>query len=432
MKLLVRYNRVNLLTTIIVMLITGIIYYQAISLILTNKIDKDLVVEENEVFEYVKLNHQLPQVFKSEDQQITFAEAKSGSVERHFINTLYRHTEEDSDHPKKHRHRHREEYESGRGLISSVTVGDKYYKILIVESKVETEDLIKIIFGITAGVILLLLITLFIINRLLLNRLWQPFYNLLKELRLFNVADNKDIPQVSTTIDEFNELNQAITSMATRVKSDYKDLKTFTENASHELLTPIAVINSKLDTLIQTANFSPQQSKLLNDLYSAVSRLTRLNQSLLLLVKIENNLVERNQLVNLSESLEEMLVQFEEIFQDKELKVSTELVDKKLHASPYLIDILLNNLLSNAIRHNYNGGVINIRLTDTSLVIQNTGEHSALEDTHIFTRFHKSSGSEGSGLGLTISKQICENLNFTLNYSFEDSCHTFTIMFDQV
>ena len=73
MKLSARYNRVNLITTIVVMLITGIIYYQAISLILTNQKDKDLNVEENEVFEYVKLNHHLPQTFESNDQQITFS-----------------------------------------------------------------------------------------------------------------------------------------------------------------------------------------------------------------------------------------------------------------------------------------------------------------------------------------------------------------------
>src|ERR1700743_3345367 len=240
MKLLARYNRVNLLTTIIVMLITGIIYYMAINWILTNKIDKDLAVEENEVFEYVNLNHKLPQVFESKDLQITFTEAAPGSVNRSFINTLYKRVQDkDDEHEEKIRHRHRhhgEEFESGRGLISSVTEGDKFYKILIVESKVETEDLIKIIFAITAGVILLLLITLSVTNRLLLNRLWEPFYNLLKELRLFNVADNKDIQPVTTTIDEFDELNQAIISMSTRVKSDYKDLKTFTENASHELL----------------------------------------------------------------------------------------------------------------------------------------------------------------------------------------------------
>src|SRR6185312_11468605 len=119
------------------------------------------------------------------------------------------------------------------------------------------------------------------------------------------------------------------------------------------LLTPIAVINSKLDTLLQTDNFSQQQSKLLNDLYTAVSRLTRLNQSLLLLVKIENHLLEGNHEIDLRPVIEELIIQFEEIFQDKGLKVSAELSDKRLNTNPYLIDVLLNNLLSNAIRHNH-------------------------------------------------------------------------------
>jgi two-component system, OmpR family, sensor histidine kinase QseC len=430
MKLLAKYNRVNLVTTIVVMLITGFIYYQAISLILTKQLDKDLMVEENEIYEYVTLNHQLPQVFESTDQQISFTEAKPGSVVRRFINTVYRNKKEVDEHEKKRRG-HIDEYESGRGLISFVEVGGKYYQTLIVESKVETEYQIKIIFAITVGVISLLLITLYISNRLLLNRLWQPFYNLLKELRVFNVADNKDIPQLYTDIDEFKELNLAIVLMSSRVKSDYKDLKTFTENASHELLTPIAVINSKLDTLIQTDNFSPQQSKLLNDLYSAVSKLARLNQSMLLLVKIENRLVEDNQLINLRLSIEEMATQFEEIFHDKALKVNCVLNDKELRASSYLVDILLNNLLSNAIRHNYKGGEINIKLTNEQLLIQNTGTSAPLQNEQIFTRFHKSSDSEGSGLGLTISRQICENLKFKLEYTFEGIYHTFTVRFGE-
>ena len=427
MKLLTRYNRVNLLTTIIVMLITGIIYYQVIDLILTHKVDKDLAVEENEIFEYVNSNHRLPQVFESNDLQITFNEAKPGSVTRQFINTIYRRKNE--AHHGRPKHKCDDDDELGRGLISSVTVGHKYYSILIVESKVETEDLIKIIFVITIGVILLLLLILFVTNRLILSRLWQPFHNLLKELRLFNLADSKDIPDLETNVDEFKELNQAIISMSSRVKSDYKDLKTFTENASHELLTPIAVINSKLDTLIQTENFSQQQSKLLNDLYSAVSKLTRLNQSLLLLVKIENHLVEGVEQINLKTAIKDMLIQFEEIFLDKELTVSSELIDKELKASPYLVDILLNNLLGNAIRHNYKRGEISIKLTREQLVIENTGENTPLQNEQIFTRFHKSSNSEGSGLGLTISRQICENLGYTLEYSFERPYHTFRVKF---
>lgn len=431
MKLLAKYNRVNLITTIIVMLITGIIYYQAISYILTGQNDKDLVVEEQEIFDYVKLNHHLPQTFESNDQQISFTPASPGSVKREFINTMYfKKWDQDDKHKfKKHRHRREGEYESARGLISSVAVGDKYYKILIIESKVETEDLIRIIFFITIGVIMLLLLVLVAINRLILNRLWQPFYNIMSELRLFNIADSKPIPKLDNNIDEFNELNNAVIDMASRAKNDYQDLKVFTENASHELLTPIAVINSKLDTLIQTENFSDRQSKLLNDLYSAVSRLNRLNQSLLLLVKIENKLLHDKQQINLREVVDEMIIQFEEIFNDKDLKLTYTLDDKEIYASRYLVEVLLSNLISNAIRHNYNGGEIIVSLTNENLTIKNTGGSEPLPDEKIFTRFHKSSGSEGSGLGLTISRQICENFGFSLEYEFRDRYHVFIVNF---
>jgi signal transduction histidine kinase len=417
MKLLDRYNRVTLITTIVVMVLTGIVYYETISWILTGQVDKDLVVEENEVFDYVKLNHHLPQVFDSEDQQISFYKSKPGSVTREFINTNYYNSKE-------------KENESGRGLVSAVTVGSTYYKILVVESKVETEDLIRIIFLITIGVILVLLVILIVINRLLLNRLWQPFYAIMKELKLFNVTDNTELQKIDTRIDEFAELNVAVTAMAHRVKHDYKDLKTFTENASHELLTPIAVINSKLDTLIQTDNFSEPQSKLLNDLYTSVNRLTRLNQSLLLLVKIENKLGGEKTYIDFRSLLEETLLQFEEIFQGKQLTLKSVINEKMIFANQYLVEILLNNLLSNAIRHNYNGGTINVKLTPESLIISNTGAVISLLEEDIFKRFHKSSGSEGSGLGLTISRQICENFGFSLNYSFKQADHTFTVYFN--
>src|SRR6185312_12031360 len=329
MRLLTRYNRVNLVTTIVVMLITGIIYYQAISLILINQKDTDLGVEEREILEYTRLNHHLPQTFESNDQQINFSEAEPGSVKRQFFNTMY--FKKWHQH-NRHDQRPRGEYEAGRGLITAVTVDGKYYKVTIVESKVETEDLIRIIFIITIAVILLLLVVLSITNRLILGRLWQPFYSIMKELRLFNVADTTEIQSVETNVDEFTELNQAVLAMTTKAKHDYRDLKTFTENASHELLTPIAVINSKLDTLIQTENFSERQSKILNDLYSAVSRLNRLNQSLLLLVKIENRLLHERHPINLRELVEEMIVQFEEIFHDKGLTLTYNLDDKEISA----------------------------------------------------------------------------------------------------
>ncbi|WP_419698425.1 sensor histidine kinase [Mucilaginibacter sp. NFX135] len=413
MKLLDKYNRVNLIAAIIIMLITGGIYYLAISSILINEKDKSLEVEEQEIFDYVKLNHNLPQVFESPDQQISFKQVPKNSVTRKFINTTY--------------YKNANEPESGRGLISFVDMGHTYYKILIVESKVETEDLIQIIFGITIGVILLLLLALVITNRLILNRLWQPFYNILDELKLFHISDTRNIPQLDNSIDEFNELHQEVSAMATRVKHEYQNLKNFTENASHELLTPIAIITSKLDTLIQSENLSEGQGKLLTDLYGAVNRLNRLNQSMLLLVKVENRLLKDENLIDLKALTEEMIFQFEEIFQSKNLHVSYNLDEKQVYANRHLMEILLSNLMSNAIRHNYNGGEIKINLNAESLIIENTGDELPLRDDQIFTRFHKSSYSEGSGLGLTISKQICENFNFSLLYSFQKPYHKFSI-----
>jgi signal transduction histidine kinase len=429
MKLTTRYNYVNLITTVIVSLITGLIYYQAISWILTYQKDKDLKVEEQETFEYVEQNHRLPPIFDTRDQQTSFFEASPGTIKRKFFDTTYLKKWDKDDEKKIKRHHGKGRFEPGRGLVTFVTAGGKYYKILIIESRVETEDLIQLIFSITIGVILLLLLVLLVANRLILHRLWQPFYNIMKELRLFRLADNRDMPKLDTNIDEFTELNAAVADMAGRAKLDYKDLKIFTENASHELLTPIAVINSKLDSLIQTENFNERQSKLLTDLYGAVSRLNRLNHSLLLLAKIENKLLHEQVKIDLKALVEEKINQFEEILQEKKITLKTILNEKEIYANEYLAEVLLNNLVNNAIRHNYNNGEILIELSDDKLVVANTGNEPELDNKRIFTRFHKSSGSEGTGLGLTISKQICESYNFRLEYTFTGIYHTFTVLF---
>jgi signal transduction histidine kinase len=428
MKLLAKYNRVTLITTIIIMLLTGIAYYQAISWILTRQKDKDLADEETEVYEYINLNQRLPEVFETKHQQISFTKIKAGPVKRVFIDTTY-FKKWGKNNPKRHQFHAVGDYEPGRGLITSVTLANQCYKIAIIQSKVETEDLIRIIFAITIGVILLLLIILFATNRFILNRLWKPFYNLMQELDLFNIADKKAIPKLDTTIDEFKRLNNSVTNMSTRARHDYQTLKAFTENAAHELNTPIAIINSKLDLLIQTENFDDWQSKLLTELYSGVLRLNRLNHSLLLLVKVENQLLDERQQINLHELIEGMITQFEDIYRDKGLKLSYKLEKKEIYASRYLIEILFSNLIINAIRHNHAGGEIIINLTSESFRVQNTGDSEPLNNEKIFVRFHKSSGSEGSGLGLTISRQICENFNLSLDYEFYPPYHTFVVTF---
>lgn len=417
MKLLVKYNRVTIIAAIIILVFTGVIYYAVIHFILTDRLDKDLVLEEEEIVAYVETFGKLPLAGNFKDQKVVYRLMKPGdTLERGFFNTAYLNESE-----KKH--------EPGRTFVTSLNVNGVSYEITITKSRVQAEDLVRMILMITLGVTVMLLITLMLINRFLLGKLWRPFYTVLKQVKDFNLSDKDEVVAEDTNIDEFRELNLAVMAMSVRVKQDYKELKNFTDNASHEMLTPLAVINSKLDTLIQTETFTNVQGEVIEDIYLAVSRLSRLNQSLLLLAKLENNMIAADQEpINLKELIEQKLRQFQELMQVQGILLRQKLEDKEVNMNRYLADILINNLFSNAIRHNYNGGEITVHLNDKELSVSNTGNPEKLPE-QAFERFYKNAASEGMGLGLAISYQICSQYGFKLVYDFKDGKHTFLMVF---
>ncbi|TDO24206.1 sensor histidine kinase [Pedobacter duraquae] len=414
MKLSARYNRVNILTSIFVLVITGVLYYLFIHLILTNKLDRDLAVEENEIRQYTSTYQKLPLPASYLDQQVSYKKLLANApVVRDFSYTTY-------VDPKE------KETEPGRSLVTSVRLNGKLIEVTITKSRVESEDLVRIILLITLGVTIIVLISLFLINRFVLNRLWKPFYVTLDGMRNFEVAKTDTIIAEPTRIDEFNELNTSANAMAEKVRQDYKELKSFTDNASHEMMTPLAVINSKLDSLLQTESFTEYQGALLEDIYHATGRLSRLHQSLLLLAKIENNLISDAQEIDLKDMISGKIRQFKELFERDNLQINADLSEKKIQMSRYLADILLNNLFSNAVRHNIPGGQIWISLSAETLTISNTGKETRFQN-RLFDRFSKSNESEGMGLGLAISKQICNLYGFEISYDQKQHNHTFTI-----
>jgi len=417
MKLASQYNRVNLFVSLIVLLLTGVIYYVVIHFILTEKLDKDLRIEEDEIRAYVSTYHKLPLPGDFQDQKVAYRPVKKDDTSgRKFSNCVYLNEKEKEEEP-------------GRSLLTYIMVNKQMFEVTVVKSRLEAEGLIKLIFLITLGITAFLLLVLFLINRFLLNSLWRPFYGMLDQMKAFNLADKNEINTEFSKIDEFTELNQAVLAMSQRVKQDYKELKSFTDNASHEMMTPLAVINSKLDTLIQTAGFSDQQGELIEDIYLAVGRLSRLSHSLLLLAKIENNLIKNEELIDLKELLSQKARQFQELLQSNEISISLTLEAKAVSMSKYLADILLNNLMSNAIRHNMKSGHIDVLLSADQLIFSNTGIATALDDTRTFERFNKTASSEGMGLGLAISRQICNLYGFKLSYQYENGKHSFIISF---
>jgi signal transduction histidine kinase len=227
-------------------------------------------------------------------------------------------------------------------------------------------------------------------------------------------------------------MNSTLTEATTQARNEYIALKEFTENASHEMQTPLAVIQSKLDILIQDEDLTEKQSQTLQSTYKAIQKLSKLNQSLLLLAKIENRQYDKIESINLKSKLNEKTEEFKELWQSQNVALSIHLEDVFVDMNTELADILLNNLLSNATRHNYYGGKINIELNNSQLLISNTGKTICLDKGLLFTRFYKPNESnEYNGLGLSIIKQICEASGLAVNYYFTDQLHHFQIKLNQ-
>jgi signal transduction histidine kinase len=416
MKLAAHYNRANIITTLLVLIAGAAIYYFAINYIADKQLDHYLLEETSEANDFIKEHHKLPQKNDLEDQQTMFAKAASLNSGKTFFDTLY------TDG-------HTGKIGPGRAELSLVTFNGDTYKTTVIISSANTKYFVQLIMLITLALTIALLITLFITNRYILKGLWRPFYATLGEIKAFNVADAKNFGSTHGDVDEFNELNEAVQVMSARVKTDFQHLKQFTENASHEMRTPLAVITAKLDMLIQDETLKRSQYEQLTDIYTATGKLSRLNHALVLLVKIENNLIHDEEKIELDEVLSEKLKHFQELLASKNIQLKKELHHQALTASKYLTDILLNNLLSNAIRHNIDHGNLTILLTNGMLVIQNSGVPTPLNPEQVFERFQKSQKSDGTGLGLAIVKNICNMYGWKVNYDYNDQLHTFQVIF---
>lgn len=416
MRLFSAYNRVLLITSIIGLLIIGFLFYNTLGNYLNKQIDNYLIEELLEVKDYTRNKANYPAHVVFEDLVIKYHKIAKIETKRHFGDTVF-------FNPKKGFK------ESGRYLEEDLALGGQNYNVTIIASKIAHIDQAKSIFLVIILPVLGLLIIILLVNRLMMKRIWLPFRQILVNLKSFNLNHGGNFEKIDTSIVEFKELNDAIVDISQRVKSDYKEIKLFTENASHEMMTPIAVINSKLDMMLQATNLSEEESKNLIDLYSATAKLTKLNQSLLLLVKIDNNLLKDKEEVNLKKLIEEKLAYFQEFIQQKNISIRLNLSDKHLLMSRYLADILLDNLIGNAIRHNKIDGSIDIELSATKLVVSNTSEADALDASVAFERFYKSPSSEGMGLGLAIVKQTAELHQFKIIYSFEQNLHSFCLIF---
>jgi signal transduction histidine kinase len=419
MKLFTRYNRINITTTILTFVVGSVAFYFVLDYVLTRQLDRGLRVEEQEVMGFVKEHNQLPELLTTRHQWITAVPANEPVI-----------------HPKPHTteayNKLENEKEPVRQFSFTVSAGGKLYLISVNQSKTETEDLLQLIILVTVCMIAFILLSNYIVNRKLITHLLKPFYTTIDSIKDYQLSVKTPLQLAKQPIDELDLLNDSLNKMTAGIYSDYLALRTFTENASHEMQTPLAVIRSKVESLLQHAEGKEIFIQQLLTIEDATMKLSKLHQSLLLLTKLENRQFELSENINLTQIISAKLAEREELIQARDLNVAVATEEVLVSFHQHLAEIMINNLLNNVIRYTPVHGTVAIRLNRNVLSVRNYAADGALNMEKIFQRFYKEEQSaESTGLGLAIVKEICTLAGFTIAYNYAFHEHEFTIHFNQ-
>ena len=311
------------------------------------------------------------------------------------------------------------------------TVDNKSYYIQIFKSLEETDRLIVRIVLIMNLIIILIIASLLIVNRYSSRQGWNSFYETIEKINNYDINSHESFALNQSEIKEFDDLNRVLLAMNERIKSDYFNLKEYIENASHEIQTPLAIINSKMELLLQSGDLKEKQLKTVADAFEASNRLSRLNKTLILLAKIENRQFPESKAVNPATMIDLQLENLEDLILARKIKVTKNLnPEVTIRMNPYLAEIMLVNLIKNAVRHNITAGELIVELSKNKLIIANSGSPLKIDPDMLFKRFHKSSSSpESLGLGLAIVQKICGMYDFKIGYSYQNDMHTMTVEF---
>lgn len=324
------------------------------------------------------------------------------------------------------------EYEPVRAMKTAFRTADgQFYELTLMISTMERDDLREAMLWYLSILFFLLLLCTSIGIRLVLKGVFRPLQRLLDWLH--QLQPGKSVPPLNnpTHIREFCQLGEAAVDMANRSYKAYEEQKQFIENASHELQTPLAIVRGKVELLAESDTLTEQQMKELDAIYATLSRAVKLNKSLLLLSRIENGQFSEVEDISVDEIIDNLLPDLMDIYEHKHIHLVRQRADTPfiIRCNPSLAQIMLSNLLKNALLHNLDGGELNVVTTPDSLLIKNSGE-APLDGNKLFRRFyHSATGKKDSnGLGLSIARTIAQSVALDLSYEWQGGMHMFRLV----
>jgi len=304
------------------------------------------------------------------------------------------------------------------------------YKLTIRASMVEEDELMEDLLTALVALYVMLVMSIAILNRFILRKVWKSFYLLLDKLKSYKLGMGKEFTAPESHVSEFEVLGHELEDLLRRSETIYSSQKQFIENASHELQTPLAISLNKLELFAENSNLPNEQMMEIGKISDTLNRLVRLNKSLLLLSKIENRQYADEEPVNFNKLISQLVDDFTDLAEFREIKIDVVQQGKlSFPMNKGLALTLVTNLLKNALVHNHPGGTVTLILNADSLSVQNTGSNKPLDDKQVFDRFYRSSTNEQStGLGLSIVWSIANSYKLAVKYAYT-GMHTFTIQF---
>ncbi len=418
MKLISKTLVYYLLISLPLLVIAGVFSYQLIQHELRDGTDESLQKEKAYAEDLIKTFREPHSIFLSTDSLSMLTPIKSGKKNDVYANvSIYDKTEQ--------------EYVNYRVLKSYFYYNDQTYLITISKTTLEEDELMEGLFSAFGLIISFLVIGFLLVNWLLSKIIWKPFYKTLNDLNSYEIKNHEQRHFETANTLEFNQLNDALNKMTEKIYTDFSQQKEFTENASHEMQTPLAVIKAHLDLLIQSPHLQEEEMNHLQAIENTTKKLASLNKALILLSKIDNNQFKESGSISFRTVIDKVANQCSDAILSK--KISLEVIadnDVTISMNAALADILISNLLQNAIRHNIEGGEISIHLNQHVLYISNSGMPLTIDPKDLFVRFKKDDSSIDSlGIGLSIIKSILDSYGYSISYQYLNQLHVFELKF---
>lgn len=418
MKLLTK-NTIWFLLIMLPLLAAGGIYlYDQFDKELKKEMDEELVNDQIQWLLYFKSIPDNSPVFGITTPEFSILPAQGPADEQPSLKTIMQYQEvEHKEVPY-------------RQLNQVIRIREHFYNLTIRKSLIEKDDLIKNIALVMALAFIGLLLFVILINRLISRSIWRPFYQSLEKMEKLQLEQMPHLTFPDTAVTEFNRLNEVLLNATSRIYHDFVIMKELTEDAAHEMQTPLAIAQNRLELLLQDEALQPSQLQSIAQTHEALQRLSHLNHSMLFMAKIGNKQFVPAGNISIRAVLEKHLRLFEELIRDRGLTVRTDISgDLSLPLHPVLADTLISNLLGNAIKYNYPDGTITIQLNEQLLSICNTSEYPPIPANQLFQRFKKNASNleNSNGLGLAIVKKIMDTNNLKIYYIHKKQEHHFIV-----